>query len=87
MKTCDIEGCTAPESQLIPCSRIGGIVYSCKCHLLQLLLKIVWGDKLLLDEGVIKSYYQKSRHLGVEYGIQEEGDKCQKEEKIKQTQV
>ena len=85
MKTCDIEGCTAPESQLIPRPRIGGIVHSCKYHLL--FLKIVWRDKLLLDEGVIKRYYQTSRHVGVEYGIQEGGDKCQKEEKSKQTEV
>ena len=32
MKTCDIEGCTAPESQLMPCPLIGGIVYFCKFH-------------------------------------------------------
>ena len=55
MKTCNIEGCTAPESALMPCVCIGGIVYSCKYHLL--LLKIVLKDKLLLHEEVIKSYY------------------------------
>ena len=84
MKTCNIEGCTATESQLIPCPCVGGIVYSCKFHLF--LVKIVLGDKLLLDEGVIKSYYISSRHPGVEYGSQEE-NKCQKEEKVKETEV
>ena len=84
MKTCDIEGCIAPESQLIPCVHVRGLVYSCKDHLL--LLRGVWGDKLLVDEGVIRSYYQTSRHLVCEYGVQE-GKKCQKEEKIKQTEV
>ena len=81
MKTCNFEGCTAPESQLMPCPCIGGIVYSCKFHLI--VLKSVLKDKLLLDEGVLKSYYQTSRHPGVEYGIQE----GKKEEKIKQTEV
>ena len=84
MKTCNFEGCTAPESQLMPCLCIGGIVYSCKFHLF--VLKIVLGDKLLLDEGVIRSYYRSSGHPGIEYGVQEE-NKCEKEEKVKETEV
>ena len=84
MKICDIEGCTAPESQLMPCPLLGaGLVYSCKEHLL--LLKAVWGDKLLADERVLQSYCQTPR-LVCEYGRQE-GKKCQKEEKVKQTEV
>ena len=74
MKTCNIEGCTAPESQLMPLPRLGaGIVYSCKEHLL--LLKAVWGDEVLADERVLTHYCQKTAFLVCEYGRQE-GKKC-----------
>ena len=80
MKFCTIEGCTASESQLMPCPLLGeGFVYVCKEHLL--LVKTVWGDKMLADEGVLKSYLQTPRL------VCEKREKCQKEEKVKQTEV
>ena len=84
MKTCDLEGCTASENQLILCVRVGaGLVYACKEHIL--LLKGIWGDNLRIDEGVLKSYLRPQR-LFCYYGAQEE-NKCEKEEKVKETEV
>ena len=62
MKSCHFKGCTASESQLRLCPCIGGVVYSCKVHLF--VLKKVLGNKLLLDERLIKHFYQQSQSWG-----------------------
>ena len=59
MKSCHFNGCTASESQLMPCPCIGGVVYTCKVHLV--VLKKLLGNKVLLDERVIKHFYQQSQ--------------------------